>query len=680
MARRRRTARPGPTSALAKVGGSTLPGGMAIPAGSNVADATDMLAALQSRTAGAINGAVPLDRSQGFWALFGPGSPLYPSPFNLPNPQTGQADPRRWEYPVSWNITNRNRVIDWQTLRDAADKVDIIRLCLETRKNELSEQEWDITLSPRAMARAGAKTASEKAALRDKFADEITRLVDWWETPDRTNGYDWQQWLLMLLEDHLVLDAATIFPRMTYGGELYALEVIDGSTIKPLLNEYGNVPAPPAPAYQQWLYGFPRGEYTAAAVAEIEFDRGGLVYKPRTVRTFTPYGFSVVEQALVSAEMYLGRQGWMRSEYRDGTMPTTWLKTDAQIGTLTPEQYRAWETALNDYLAGDTQARHRNKLLPAGFDPIPTQDAGERYKPEYDEFLLKLLCAHIGVPPEEIGFTQTRGLGGAGHAESQDAINKRKSIRSVNRWLVDLLNAISRTHLRMPMELTFQFLGEESEDEAAADAIGKSRVDGGRMVLNEDRDRLGLPRYDGEWADKPFVMTATGPVWLEEAYEEATAEPEPIPPALAAHAGLPPVPPGHPAAQPDSVPPGTDKPTDQPAKPEPGKPAAAEKDDAVTKAAELVAFGRFLAKRGKLSRPFAFAAVDDQLAGELNELAATDPDAARQRAAELVKATAGDARGRDPVVRPPGPRPDQPPRGPEDRSGFRWADRPPAAR
>jgi hypothetical protein len=43
----------------------------------------------------------------------------------------------------------------------------------------------------------------------------------------------------MLVEDMLVIDAATIYPRYTRGGSLYSLDIVDGATIKPLIGEDG---------------------------------------------------------------------------------------------------------------------------------------------------------------------------------------------------------------------------------------------------------------------------------------------------------------------------------------------------------------------------------------------------------------------------------------------------------
>src|SRR5260221_8212598 len=99
---------------------------------------------------------------------------------------------------------------------------------------------------------------------------------------------------------------------MTYGGDPLDLWVLDGSTIKPLLDESGGRPEAPAPAYQQILYGFPRGEYTPQTFARDDgtkvtpgaIQAGQLIYRRRVERTWTPYGFSSTEQALMDGLLY----------------------------------------------------------------------------------------------------------------------------------------------------------------------------------------------------------------------------------------------------------------------------------------------------------------------------------------------------------------------------------------
>jgi hypothetical protein len=682
--RRPRVAGHMPAGPLVKASSPTsLPGGLALPSGSSLTDATSMLGALQGRTAGAVNGAVPLDRAHDFFALFGPGAPLFPSPLNSVNPATHQQDPRQTEYPVSYNILSNDRPVPWSTLRAAADRVDIIRLCLRTRKDELTEMDWTFGFTADAKVQLGISSPNAERHMRIEYDPIIKKLKQFWSIPDRTNDLSWPEWFGMMLEERFVLDATTIYPRMTYGGDLASLEIIDGSTIKPLIDEYGNRPMPPAPAYQQWLYGFPRGEYTDNGASDTwEGTAGSLVYKPYTRRTQSPYGFPEVEQALVSAEVYLRRQDWMRQEYTSGTTPTSFLKTDAQ---MTPDQYRAWNVVLNDMLSGSTSDRYRTTALPAGFDPVLNPDVAERYKADYDEFLVKLLCAHMATQPSEIGFTPSNGLGGAGFSDGQEDVTYRKSLRPTTRWVTGIGNQVSTQYLTMPPELTMQFLGMESEDEDTADDVSQKRVASGRMTLNEDRDRQGLPRYTFVEADMPQLQTARGIVFLDGASKLAAPGVE-IGPAQAPPTGATsPVPPDGDAAPPaddqqdndadnaaddsasDKAPPQVDELADadkvdafkrgqnetkaprgkpsEPSRPSAPQPAAPPYPADPKKSEELAAFGRFLAKRGKLTRPFAFTALDKADADELNALAATQPDAARERATELAKAS--DAGGRD---------------------------------
>src|SRR5208337_935639 len=49
--------------------------------------------------------------------------------------------------------------------------------------------------------------------------------------PDRRRSFG--DWLRMLMEDLLVIDAATIYPRYDRAGKLYSLDVVDGATVKP---------------------------------------------------------------------------------------------------------------------------------------------------------------------------------------------------------------------------------------------------------------------------------------------------------------------------------------------------------------------------------------------------------------------------------------------------------------
>ncbi|MEU8968159.1 phage portal protein [Streptomyces monashensis] len=483
---------------------------------------------VNGQVVGTIN---PLSRTDPMVA-FGPGVPLIPAPLDPVRQDTGRPEPRLTEYPVSTNIPGINdRLVPWKVLRDAAGVGGLARRCIEIRKAEVSTLDWTIAISQGAAEKAqadspGLSRSEVEAQLGKRLGPDIARCTMFWQEPNPREGENFSEWVSKLLEEHLVLDALAIYPRRTYGDDLYALEIIDGSTIKVLRDNTGGRPQPPQPAYQQLLWGFPRGEFVADTDADGSVLNGyrsdHLIYKRRNVRTFTQYGYSAVEQALEDIDVWLRRRKWIRDEYTEGTVPTGLIRNDGSTG-WTAQQILEYERSLNDAYSGQTAERHRLRVLPPGFSlETPQADIAEKYRPEYDLYLIKQIASHFDVTIAELGFTEAGGLGSTGWHEGQADVQHRKATLPTLRWLQQLLTSISRKHLDMPAELEFRFLGLEDEDEAAADQVAQNRIQWGRMTLNEDRDRVGQPRYPFPEADMPMVMTTRGVIFLEGAADYAT--------------------------------------------------------------------------------------------------------------------------------------------------------------
>ncbi len=182
---------------------------------------------------------VPLGREQFKPVAFGPGVPITPGAIN-PLRDDGRPDPRRYEYQVAQNINiTETKLIPFKTLRAAADQIDILRRCVEVSKNKLVGLEWDIVLgadaSEKIAAEFGGDHVRAMATARAQFTDEIDRLKTFWENPDRSNGLTFADWLMIAAEEILVIDALAIWPQMSVGGDLYGFQILDGTTIKPML-------------------------------------------------------------------------------------------------------------------------------------------------------------------------------------------------------------------------------------------------------------------------------------------------------------------------------------------------------------------------------------------------------------------------------------------------------------
>jgi hypothetical protein len=470
---------------------------------------------------------MPLDPR---WAddQFGPLFPIPSEPLDPPNEQ-GFAVPRISQYPVGYNYNLSRDLVPWETLKQAADQ-PLARACIELRKNRISTLGWCFRVKPEYAARVARQQGKQQYKvedeLRKEFQDEIDRLTAFWEIPDRRNGYKFPDWMSMVQEEQLVWDALAVYPQKTYGGDLIDLTVIDGSTIKPLLDEQGGRPRPPFPGFQQIMYGFPRGDFTADTVdldgklvVPGAFSTSQLVYRRRVVRTWTPYGLSPTEQSLLDSALWDKRFRWMMAEYTEGAQPVQWLVNHNEID-WDVKQLLGYERYLNDRLAGKTGQRYRNPLLPAGIEPVRSEQAPERYTPEYDLFLIKLQAMHYGVTMAELGFSEPGGLGSTGYHEGEEDIQFRKDLTTV-RWLNSFVTNLSRTHLGMHDALEFSFLGLDEEDEGVQDAIDEGRLKTGRATLNETRGRLGEPPYDFPEGDMPMLMTERGVVFLAGAAEAA---------------------------------------------------------------------------------------------------------------------------------------------------------------
>ena len=447
---------------------------------------------------------------------FGPGLPITPGAIN-PLREDGRPDPRRYEYQVAQNINiTETRFTPFKTLRASADQIDILRRCVEVIKSKIIGLEFDIVLGQDAAEKISAESGIDHiramAQARQNFNKEIDRVRTFWENPDRANGLTFADWLNISLEEILVIDAWAVWPQRTVGGELYGLQVLDGSTIKPLLDDRGMRPMAPAPAFQQILYGFPRSEFTANdddPNADGEFTSDDLAYMVKNRRTTSVYGLSPVERALPLADIYLRRQQWLRAEYTDGVLPELMFETDATWGT-NPDLIRAYENILNDDLAGQTEQRKRARLLPAGIKPLQFDGYGEKFKDTLDDFLIASICGHFGVQPTEIGYNPKQGLGGSGYENGKAQNAELLGAQPIVNWISKMLTNLSYTYLNMPRELEFKLMMSRRLDDEASARKAQIEVTSAGKTINERRSELGLPLLDTPQADMPILVSAGG--------------------------------------------------------------------------------------------------------------------------------------------------------------------------
>ena len=562
---------------------------------------------------------------------FTPGNPLIPGAIN-PVREDGRADPRRYEYQVAQNINiTPTKLVPFQTLRQTADQVDIIRRCLEVIKNKITSMDWDIVLSEDASEKISAESGKDHvramADARGRYTEDINRLRNFWEQPDRANGYTWADWLNIFLEDSLVLDAVAIWPQKAVNNDLYGFQLLDGSTIKPLIDDRGMRPMAPNPAFQQILFGFPRSEFMAtndAENADGEFTSDELTYLVKNRRTWSVYGFSPVERSLPLADIYLRRQDWIRKEYTDGVTPELMMKTDANFGN-NPDLIRAYENIYNDDLAGQTAQRMRVRILPSGFDPVQPEGYGEKFKDVLDNYLITSICGHFGVLPSEIGFSGSGSLGASGLQTGETMSGEAIGITPLTQWISRQLTNLSYLYLGMPRELEFKIMFESKIDTEGEARKTDIELKNGARTVNEARADMGLPLLDTPQADMPMLYSTSGLYFLSpdgiiDAYAASNAS------ALAgddAHAIDDPIGVG-------------DEPTTETGKPEEEVVTESPTEESDKATEEVKKFLRWL-RKGNMKRKFNFEVIEKDYAEVLNKYVGIgDLDSARWYAERYI--------------------------------------------
>lgn len=553
----------------------------------------------------------PLPRNPFFAGVpFAPGNPIISGAINPLNPETGRPDPRRFEFQVASNINvTGNRLIPFATLRAAADQIDIVRRCIEVRKAKISGLKWDIVLSEAAseliIAESGGGHLDALAKAREKLAPEIARMREFWQTPDPQNGLSMVDWLNMAMEEIDVLDAWAVWPQVTVGGDVRGFQILDGATIKPLLDDRGMRPEPSyGPAYQQILFGFPRSEFVAGvddANADGEFTSDDLAYFVRNRRANSLWGMSPVERCLPVADIYLRRQQWLRGEFTDGTMPKSYLEMPEST-TMTPDQILAYENIYNDELSGQTAQRNRMRILVPGGKLHFEEGYSDKFSDKMDNYLVTQICGHFGVLPSEIGINGAGALGASGLQQGESDSAESIGIIPTANWVSEMISALSYRFLGMPRELEFRLAPSERTNTQEMATREDVRRRNGAMTLNEHRSELGLPLIETPEADMPMIVAGSSVYFFGADGVQSAVEP---PAQLMGDEPL------------DRF--ESDEPTED--KPVEDKPAKAEE--------EVKKFIRWI-RKGTPSRPFEFKELDPTYADVLNAFVKEkDTDSAR---------------------------------------------------
>jgi hypothetical protein len=419
---------------------------------------------------------------------FGPLAPVTPL---APPEVTG----RQWDYPSGYNLATTPRIyepISFHTLRGLADGYDLLRLVIETRKDQVARLVWSI--GPRSK-QPGADPRI--AALRQFF----TR-------PDGLHTFG--DWLRLLLEELFVIDAPTLYLQRDRAGRLAALLPLDGATIKPVIDDWGRTPQPYAEngamvypvAYQQVLKGYPAVDYSLR----------DIIYRPRNIRVNRAYGFGPVEQIVTSVNIALRRQMYLLDYFTQGNIP------DSLIGVpenWTPDQIASYQKYWDAYFDGDLGRRRRAKFVPGGVAKTFIQTKEPDLKGPFDEWLARIVCFAFSISPQALTQQMNRAT-----AETQKEIAEEEGLAPILAWVKDLIDQIIAQEFDAP-DLEFAWSAEPSIDPQAQEAILSSYTSKGIITINEARAALGRDPFPDAAANRPMTLTGGGYVGLGQGAQAA---------------------------------------------------------------------------------------------------------------------------------------------------------------
>ena len=509
-----------------KAGWGTSP--MAVAAGGvNIRAAAPAQLAGPSGTAGTIATLLARDPSA-FGGGLGPAYPLGILPLDPVNPGTGRADPRKWQYEVAWNLDLQGRLAQWNILSSAAVQIDIFSRAIAIRTADVTKMSASWQVSPDAVNTIMADnniTSSEAAKIARKLnIAKIDELNEFWENPYPMMDESWESWITEFLWQRLVYDGVPVHPHYTLGGKLIGFDIIEASTIKRLLDDDGAPPRPPNPAFQQILFGFPRGEFLASPDKDGQFylggeyriqDRDQLSYFVVNKRTNSPYGISPVEMALQIGNVYVERLKWLQAEYAYGTTARGYI--ESSTSEMSQQSFAEWNRILNGWFEGQTNNRQQMTVLPDGFkSPTFTPQMDEKFKSDFDEMLIKRTAGFFGITPSQFGVIPRAGLGG-GKGASEGAADETETVSSKpqNRQIEAAINSLARRYQGATRAVTFTLTDDEgSEDRLEAAKSHQVYFSIGALTANDMRKDLGLPDYEFPEADIPMIVTAQGPVPL----------------------------------------------------------------------------------------------------------------------------------------------------------------------
>lgn len=413
-------------------------------------------------------------------------SPLQPLVPVVQDPTAGVIG-RLWNYEPGYNINIAPRPYEggqqlFDLLRELS-QVDIVRAVIETRKDQIDAMPWDIKI------REGKK---------GDYTKKIEEIKTFLQQPDGYHSFD--QWLGKLMEDMLVIDAATLYRRRDRGGKLIALDVMDGSTIAVKIDDKGRVPLAPSVAYQQILNG----------VVAADYNTDELFYMPRKLRNNTVYGFSPVEQIAFTINLIMRRMYSQLNYYDTSNVPPGLLEMPMNMNE---KQINEFMKSLNARLQGNLREQAKLFPVPQGtkYQEIKKPTLIEQ---QVEEWLARVVCFAFSISPQAFVKEMNRAT-----AETSRDTALMEGLAPLQLWVKRMMDRVITIEFKAP-DLEFAWVDDKEIDPKVEMEILTGYATKGVLSIDSVRSRLGEEPL-GDGFAVPQVLVASGYVAITSPEEQA---------------------------------------------------------------------------------------------------------------------------------------------------------------
>ena len=312
----------------------------------------------------------------------------------------------------------------------------------------------------------------------------------------------------------MAVDASTIRVAVTEedlaqagnGSEASALETTRLAQTSPLLGPYGRARRIPPPEHVDYVQVFQGQIVNSYSKQELAF----CIRNPRTDLYANGYGFSELEQLVLTVTSILWAEEYNRNFFKNGSIPKGIL--NFRTDTPDSESLEAFKTYWTSQMTGVQNAWRMPMFQSEGLEYINLQlNNRDMEFQQWVEYLLRLATALFGMDPSEINFDIARAGTSQPLFDSPSdhrlSDSKENGLRPLLRFIARMINR----HILEPIDdrFCFDFVGLDELSEPEKMQIRTQEITTYKM-LDEVRAEADLPALpDGSG------QIVLNPVWAQ---------------------------------------------------------------------------------------------------------------------------------------------------------------------